>query len=69
LARKAEHGEKGVVSLGGFQIPGSVAGSCGEPERAENGEAAHGSKFQGHQDLLFRVSVQDLEEVMPESRD
>jgi hypothetical protein len=68
LAGKTEHGEKRVVSLAGFQIPGSVAGTCGEPEGAENGETAHGSKFQGHEDLLFAFPVQDLEEVMPESR-
>jgi hypothetical protein len=39
----AEHGEERIVSLGGQQFSGSVAGSCGESERAENGEAAHGS--------------------------
>ena len=34
-----------------------------EPERAENGEAADSSEFQGHRDLLFKT----VEEVMPES--
>jgi len=55
----AEHGEERIVSLGGQQFSGSVAGSCRESERAENSEAAHGSKFQGHRELLFALSVQD----------
>jgi hypothetical protein len=57
----AEHGEERIARLGA-EFLGSP-GSYWEPERAENGEAANGSKFQGHRDLLFKT----VEEVMPES--
>src|SRR5262245_11016117 len=61
-AGKSENGEKRIVRLAA-KFPGS-AGPCGEPQRVENGEAAGGSEFQGHRDLLFKT----IEELMPESR-
>src|SRR6476646_158246 len=60
---KAENGEKRLVRLAEHHFAGSVAGLWWEPERAENGEAADSSEFQGHRDLLFKT----VEEVMPES--
>src|SRR5262245_26956533 len=59
---QSENGEKRIVRLAA-KFPGP-AGACGEPQRVENGEAAGGSEFQGHRDLLFKT----VEELMPESR-